>query len=384
MPPIKELEAFLNSVRETILAGDFLGLKLSKPSRTSQILSVDFAQYSGESRISGVYSYQTQSVTKHYEIEALLGRLNELVGTELFAATLFGVSEDIGLDHNRRGEPTLIKRRPSRVRSEIRHNRTRDYLIPESAPFLRALKLSSSDGIRPAMAHKFRQINKFVEIFDATLKDANLLNRAGLRVCDLGAGKSYLTFAVEYHLRHNLGIDCDILAIERRADLVEECSNAAKSLGSRVAFRAGDISSNTEPFDVFVALHACDTATDDAIVAAIKSEAKAIFLAPCCQKWLRNHRELVTASEAFLRDGIVTERYLSMLTDLIRAAALERLGFAAKIFEFIGSEDTDKNIMISGVASSAKKSTRCGELKAFVDYSKYYLFDRLKSLGYEV
>jgi hypothetical protein len=235
------------------------------------------------------------------------------------------------------------------------------------------------------MAHKFRQINKFVEIFDSTLKAAGLGNQKRIRVCDLGAGKSYLTFAIDFHLRETLKLEAEVIAIERREDLVNECKRVAKEVGSSITFKAGNISEAAETYDIFVALHACDTATDDAIVAAAKSQAKAILLAPCCQKWLRSNQHIVKDCSTFLRDGIIAERHLAMLTDLIRAAALEKLGYAAKVFEFIGSEDTDKNIMISGTLTGrAGTSTRGEELGKFVDIKGYYLFEALCGAGYDI
>lgn len=377
------LPEFLEKVSESIVAKNFLGIKLSK-STDQELLQIEFTQFAGEERISAIFTHRSQSITKHLSPSELQDELRRQIGNTFLSATLFTEVADYSLDHNRRREASLVKRRATKKREHAEHNRKKDYLVPESADFLQLLGISGPKGIRAAMSHKFRQLNKFVEIFDAQLKNSPLKASDQISVCDLGAGKSYLTFAVEYHLKTNLKKSVSITAIERRAELCKEGRVIADRLGSSIEFIDEEISNYQQGADVFVALHACDTATDDAIIAAVNAKAKVILLAPCCQKWLRGHPELTPKDAAFMQDGIIKERYLSMLTDLIRAAALEKLGFQSKVFEFIGSEDTDKNLMISGVFKGAQSSTRCDKLNGYVDYREYYLFKKLKEAGYEL
>ena len=383
MNPNSAKDDFLSLVQSAIASDEFIAIKLSKPTDPS-LISASISQYEGESRISCVYTSRTQTITKHYSTAELLNILARDVGDAYMSATLFSSTSDFGLDYNRRGAPSLQKRKPTKIKERIKHNRDKSYLIPEDAPFLKALDIAGPQGIRSAMSHKFRQINKFVELFSASLAKMAHFQDRPLKVCDLGAGKSYLTFAIEYHLTINLKIPVEIIAIEHRAELVDKCTAVAQQIGSSIKFIAGEIADLPINPDILVALHACDTATDDAIVAGVKSGASLLLLAPCCQRWLRNNHELLRANQAFLRDGIIAERHLAMLTDLVRAAILENLGYECRLFEFIGSEDTDKNIMLSAVRTGkVGKAERLKEIEGVVDYKRYYLAHKLAEIGHE-
>lgn len=198
------------------------------------------------------------------------------------------------------------------------------------------------------MQHKFRQINKYVEILDGLLSP--WLNEGRVRVVDMGAGKGYLTFALYEHLRHNTKLQIEVTGVELRPELVAKTNAIAQSAGlSGLSFVEGSISNfPLHDVDVLIALHACDTATDDAIAAGIAAGARLIVCAPCCHKQVRKEMKASAAQLPMLQYGILFERQAEILTDTLRALIMEKHGYKTHIQEFIEAEHTPKNVLLSG------------------------------------
>jgi len=171
---------------------------------------------------------------------------------------------------------------------------------------------------------------------------------AMLSVVDMGCGKGYLTFAA-YDSLQRAGRRCDVRGIETRPELVELCNRVARDNHfEQLRFEPGNIADIAlEHADVLIALHACDTATDDAMAKGIAAGAKLILVSPCCHKELRPQLVPPPALAAALRHGIVLERHAEFVTDALRAALLEWAGYDTKVFEFIATEHTGKNLMIA-------------------------------------
>jgi hypothetical protein len=201
------------------------------------------------------------------------------------------------------------------------------------------------------MQGKYRQLEKFIEIVDRLVSEAGLLEAGPLHVVDMGSGKGYLTFGVWHHLKLNLGIEATVVGIDSRAELVELCNNAATAHGcAGLSFIAGEIGAVTvPPAEIVIALHACDTATDDALFHAVSTGARVIVSAPCCQKEVRPQLKSPAELEPLLRDGIQRERMAELVTDAVRARLLEASGYRTQVFEFVSTEHTAKNTMITGV-----------------------------------
>ena len=221
------------------------------------------------------------------------------------------------------------------------------------------------------MADKFRQIQKFAELLTHLLADANLPTDRAIEIADMGSGKGYLTFA----LAALLGERAQIRGIEARPELVELCNRVAASHGmaSRLSFAAGQINSGEmgNPLDVLIALHACDTATDDALARGIAAGARLLVVAPCCQKELRPQLTAPPVLADALRHGIFQERQAEFVTDALRAQLLEWAGYRTKVFEFISTEHTAKNLMIAAIKTStpgSPDSTTARRLRAFADF----------------
>lgn len=232
------------------------------------------------------------------------------------------------------------------------HNRAKGHLIPEGVPcpFLIEIGVMTPDGrVRSSMTHKFRQINRFLELANNVVPA--LETGRELRVVDFGCGKSYLTFALHYLLTEVHSRTVRIIGLDRKADVVAHCADLAARLHcAGLEFREGDIADHEEaaPVDLAVSLHACDTATDDALAQAIRWRTRVILAVPCCQHELAktiDSRELAP----LVRHGILHERFSAIATDGLRSLVLEISGYSTQVLEFIDLEHTAKNLLIRAV-----------------------------------
>lgn len=246
------------------------------------------------------------------------------------------------------------------------HNRTRNYLIQDGVvcPFLVETGVMSASGkVHASHSKKFKQINRFLEfILDVAEK---LPKDRTLRVVDFGCGKSYLTFATHHLLTHVLQRSCQIVGLDRRADVVETCNRIVDRLGlSNLTFEVGDIAGYKpeKDVDVVISLHACDTATDFALAQAVLWNASVILAVPCCQHELYSHLP-ETALPPLTNFGIIRERFASMATDSLRTSLLSAVGYQTQLLEFIETEHTPKNLLIRAVL----RKSQLGEAQVQAD-----------------
>ncbi len=254
----------------------------------------------------------------------------------------------------------------------LTHNRPKNYLLPEDAPidFLVRLGVMSQNGsVVAAKRDKFKQINRFLEMVDDA---AGSLPTTGLvRVIDFGCGKAYLTFALYYYLSVVKQKEVELIGLDLKQDVVEFCSRVAQDLGyTGLSFAVGDIAgyAETRPVDMVVTLHACDTATDDALVKAVEWGAKVILSVPCCQHEL--FKQLASdVMHPLLRHGILKERLTALVTDAARSSLLESAGYSVQILEFIALEHTAKNLLIRAVKrpGQSRINPPSAEYQAFRD-----------------
>lgn len=195
------------------------------------------------------------------------------------------------------------------------------------------------------MSDKYRQIHHFIELLAPALR--GLPNRKELRVVDMGSGKGYLTFAIYAFLKQE-GFKVEVAGIERRRPLVDLCNSVAgRCEFGDLRFEAGEISTaRLDGVDMVVALHACDTATDDALYRAIAADAQLILVAPCCHKELRPQLAAPAALAPLFMHGIQTDRMAEAITDALRCMYLDGSGYVTRIQEFIAWEHTAKNLLI--------------------------------------
>lgn len=295
------------------------------------------------------FHYADRDEVKNYSVQAGFAYLAEQLGEDFLVADLYTLDEQQSAVLSRKGKARFTTSAARHREAAIAvHNRKKERYIDEDRPYLRALGIANADGeILSAGQKKYKQINKFVEIIDGLVKSHPLVK--GAKIVDMGSGKGYLTFALYDHLRNNLELDVHVTGVELRPNLVKTCNEIAKqSKFDQLDFVEGYIDSyRPEKIDLLIALHACDTATDDALIQGINAGAAMMVVAPCCQKQVRRSMTPPAELQPFLQHGILLERQASMLTDALRALYLENAGYRTKVFEFITLEHTAKNIMIT-------------------------------------
>jgi len=307
----------------------------------------------GAPHLSWLYTHTTRDITHNHPLAASMTLLRPLVGAAFAHAHLLAAGEDLELRFTKKGKASLHQQANARAGAAPQaHDREKQRPLALDTPFLAALDVVGADGrLVPAMARKFKQINKFVEILDHALQASPLRAQARIRVADFGSGKGYLTFAVHHHLRQALGRDAEVTGVELRPDLVQLCNQAAERLGlAGLRFEQGDVRERPAvPLDIVIALHACDTATDHAIYLGIRSGASLIICSPCCHKQLRPQLKSPALLAPMLQHGIHLGQQAEMLTDSLRALLLQAHGYDSQVFEFVSLEHTSKNKMILAV-----------------------------------
>ena len=338
-----------------------------------------------EKLLSVVFRHQTSDITKNLSLTEGIIFLKENVGTAFLTASLFTSKEDIQILFNKKREARIFTSKPSLTAlQEFEHDKIKHRLIKtEGSIYLQKLGLISSDGkIIASMNDKFRQIDKYIEIIDSNLKE-NKPDKL-FTIIDMGSGKGYLTFALYDHLANNLKIPVRITGVEMRQNLVDLCNKIARESGFEgLSFVQGNIGDyNIEQIDMLIALHACDTATDDAIFKGITADAGYIICAPCCHKQIRKEMNPENEMKPILKHGIFMERQAEMLTDGLRALILEKHGYQTKAFEFISTNHTPKNVMIVGRKSQVKPDVekiagQIHQIKKAFGIEKHYLEELL-------
>ena len=344
----------------------------------------------GETQLSFVYTHSTRDITQNHPLAEGVALLRTLIGPAFRHAHLLAAGEDLELRFSRKGKPSLHQQANARqALAPQAHDREKQRLVALDTPFLAALGVTTPAGeLVPAMARKFKQINKFVEVLDHALEASTLKAPAALRVADFGCGKGYLTFAVHHHLQKTLGRDVSVTGVELRPDLVRLCNQAAARLGlAGLHFEAGDVRERApQPLDIMIALHACDTATDHAIHLGIRSGAALIICSPCCHKQIRPQLKSPAVMAPMLQHGIHLGQEAEMLTDSLRALLLDACGYDTQVFEFISLEHTSKNKMILAVKRRQPRPpdaalAQIDELKRFFGIREQCLESLLKADG---
>ena len=297
--------------------------------------------------LSCLYRHKTQDVTKNYSLDTALDTVTALLA-QCKQANLLTTEQELQLKKNKK-KAILTQSKNKTVTKAVEqqgHDRVKQRFVDQDSYFLQPLGITDAKAhIIPSMARKWKQINKFVEIFSGALSHIQLPEQ--LRVVDFGSGKGYLTFALyDYLLKQDL--NPFMTGVELNSKMVEFCQEVAnKSDFQQLDFFQGDVRTyQPERLDVMIALHACDVATDFAIHTGIRLNAEMIMCAPCCHKELRPQLRAPLVLQPMLQFGIHAGQQAEMLTDTIRALLLKAYGYETKVFEFVALEHTSKNKMI--------------------------------------
>ncbi|OCW58548.1 class I SAM-dependent methyltransferase [Hoeflea olei] len=390
MTPPDRIAELLAATAEAFADGTLVRLRLGGyHGDEPDLKSVEIKKISTKAgeRYSFTYKYKTRDTIKNYDEAEAFDLLREGLATAFRSARLSTTGFDLMFERN--GAKMRLKRTEVEAREapSTEHNRAKNRPLAETGkPWLTALGLAGKDGrIRHDAQDKFRQINKMVEIF-APLVAA--LKAQPPRILDMGAGKGYLDFALYDYLATVVNRPVRIVGVEMRPHLVEAGNATARASGfSGLCFEAGSIMEfDAAGADAVIALHACDTATDDAIFKGIDAGAALIAVAPCCHKQIRramSEGEADRRLEPLLRHGIFLERQAEMATDTLRALLLELSGYRTRVFEFVSDAHTPKNNLIV-----AEKDGRAGrdraavlgqiaEIKAMFGIDRHHLEDLL-------
>ncbi len=382
----ERIEEFLSAVKSAFAGNTLIKLKLAGyHGAEPDLKSIDVKKIvaKGSEKFSFTFHYKTRDIIKNHIQPEALAHLRAALKDEFRSAQLATSEFDMSFERN--GDKVRLKRNEiaGRAAPSTDHNRAKNRPLTETnKPYLHALGITGKDGqVRNDAQDKFRQINKMVEIF-APLIQAIKVDKP--RIIDMGAGKGYLDFALYDYLTSTAHRPVEMVGVEMRGQLVDDGNaTAAKSGFDGLSFAPGTILDyDASGSDAVIALHACDTATDDAIFKGISAGASLIAVAPCCHKQIRRQMEAGRPEgklDILLRHGIFMERQAEMVTDALRALLLELNGYRTKVFEFVSDAHTPKNNLIV-----AEKDGRAGrdrdailkqiaETKAMFGIEKHYL-----------
>ncbi len=363
----------------------------------------------GQPHLSFLLRFPTKDITKNLPQGEGLALIGQWLADGAFRnAHLFTATEEVQLAISKKGKASVRVGKLAGVAGgatsgaaasgaagedapepALAHNRDKHRLLELSRPFLRELGVTDAHGqIIPAMSRKWKQINKFIEVFSSAVARSSLAERRALHVVDFGSGKGYLTFAVHDWLRNTMGRDARVTGVELREDLVKLCQRVIGKLKlPGMDYEQGDVRHyHPADLDVVIALHACDIATDHAIHLGVRAGAEIILCSPCCHKEVRPQLLSPHPLRPILQHGIHQAQEAEMLTDGLRAMLLDAAGYDTQVFEFISLEHTNKNKMILAVKRRQPKDNaevvrQIHDIKAFYGLQRQCLEELLKADG---
>ena len=356
-------KSFVQQLKESLRNETFVKLALGNYKGSEEALKQLYIKpvvIKNNKMLAFNYRYQTRDIFKNFSEQEGLGLINDYLANGFNIATLFTTTQEAILEKNNKGIFRLRTKTLVEMKAvDLNHNKEKKRLIlAKDNVYLQELGLTGADGVVFKNGQdKYKQINQYIEILSSLIKEfpVGTINN----VIDMGSGKGYLTFALyDYLLNHHQ--KANVVGVEFRKDMVDLCNDiAAKANFDQLSFVEGTIDSyEEEKINLLIALHACDTATDDAIYKGIKADAELILVAPCCHKQIRREIEKGKAENDlnFLtKHGIFLERQAEMVTDGLRALILEYFGYKTKVFEFVSDVHTPKNVLVVGIKSKKLK-----------------------------
>lgn len=360
MPSQPPLESFLDRVTGSLGGGGFVRLVLSGPTAEAaplQRVTGRLVEIQGLPRITLALREPRRETTRNQEPDTLVPWLRQELPARFRSACLETTEADWQLSLPEGRPARLLRHRPRRTAPPPRtHDRSRARTLDlRAADWLHALGLADREGVPlPSGADKVRQIDRYAEVLGHLVADAGWKEGSRLQAMDLGCGRGSLTFAAWQLLHRQLGLAAVVTGIDTREDLVCAAEGHARRLGLEgLSFQAGTIAEAIlDAPDILIALHACNTATDDALRRGIESGSRLILVAPCCHQQLRPQLAADAPFDAPLRHGLFAERFAEWLTDALRALFLEWAGYRVKAIELVAPEHTPRNLLLAGTLST--------------------------------
>lgn len=347
------MEKFFEKLENSLSSGSIVKMTLSKPvSKNSDLRNVYVKPIllKDNKMYQFTYRYERRDETKNFDASQTMEQVRSLVPADFQNVSLFTLTEDVTLLVSKKGKPTLMCKKINEKRDvDLSHDHEKQRLIDPSNPWWHLLGLTTRDGkVTADMQHKFKQICKYVEIVDGVMRQTKFGDE--IHIADMGAGKGYLTFALYEYLTRNYDKKIVMEGVEIRKDLVLKINDIIEKCQlNDFKFIENSIEDyKPSKLDVLIALHACDTATDDAILKGIRNNAQLIICALCCHKQIRREMEKSGKFDSITRYGIFLERQAVMITDAVRALVLEYCGYKTQVMEFIEIDNTPKNVLLVG------------------------------------
>jgi hypothetical protein len=351
-----ELARAFTEIEDHIKGDDFVRAVLSGRRRnlapTAERIDIKPVLIKGEEKLQIASTDGRQVTTKNLSAEEI--NFAELLGQGFANLLVESTSESYSVRISKKDE-ALVTIGRVKLERDLTHDRQKQRLLPEENRIFALLGMHDGHKrIKPSKMDKYRQVEEFLRLLKPTL-DNEVGAQSEISIVDLGCGHAYLTFAVQEYLNSSLQ-KVKVLGVDEREESKRHNDQIANSLGADAQFLVSKIADTpAQVVDIAIALHACDTATDDSIAWAVKNSAKVIMLAPCCHHDLQAQIDLVPEPWSLLtRHGVVSERLIDLMTDSLRAQILKLLGYRVDIVEFIGGEHTPRNIMIRAVKTGVK------------------------------
>ena len=351
-----ELTRAFAEIEEHIKSGEFVRAVLSGRRRnltpSAERIDIKPVLIKGEEKLQIQSTDGRQVTTKNLSAAAI--DFTEFLGQGFANLLVESTSESYSVRISKKDE-ALVTIGRVKLERDLTHDRQKQRLLPEDNRIFALLGMHDGHKrIKPSKMDKYRQVEEFLRLLKPTL-DNEVGTQSEISIVDLGCGHAYLTFAVQEYL-NSATQKVKVLGVDEREESKRHNDQIANSLGADAQFLVSKIADTpAQAVDIAIALHACDTATDDSIAWAVKNSAKVIMLAPCCHHDLQAQIDLVPEPWSLLtRHGVVSERLIDLMTDSLRAQILKLLGYRVDIVEFIGGEHTPRNIMIRAVKTGVK------------------------------
>lgn len=357
---------------EVIKSNELISATLGKPRKKSlpykKVIIRPFIkneQYTYQAELH----YDKKVIHNNFTPVEIVDYFSDLMTLDFKQANIFTVKEDIQILATKPENAKIIRKTATKKQENLNHNREKNHILKDGEPidFLIKLKVMDENGhVFPKYMNKFKQINKFLEIVGNTYKS---LPKGKIKIIDFGCGKAYLTFALYYYLKIQQNRDVDIIGLDLKEDVIVFCNNVAKELEyNELEFKIGDIADYKDTSaNMVVTLHACDTATDYALINAVSWNTDVILSVPCCQHELFKQIDN-PLNNPILKHGIIKDKFTEILTNGIRGLKLEEAGYEVSMVEFTQIEHTAKNVMIKAIKS--KKTNVLKAKKARDEYNE--------------
>ena len=374
---LENIEKFVEAFRQSLDSKTFVKMTLGNYRGTDahlQKLLIRLVETKKGTRLFFLYRQDTRDTAKNFEFNEGVEKVKDYLVADFFSGHLFTLNNDLQLEIGKKGKSRLNTAKPTfKTQPEAAHNREKTTLVNQNAFYLKALGITTDKGeIRDKQQDKWRQINRFVETLGSLIDKSPLADRKKLNIVDMGAGKGYLTFAAYDYFTNTRNLSVKMTGVDTKSELVGLCGDIAKaSEFENLNFVHGWIGDYAlENADVLIALHACNTATDDAIFKGISANVELIVVAPCCHQEIRPQMRAPEFLSGIFRHGVMLEREAETVTDGLRSLLLEKSGYSTKLFEFIATEHTPKNNMLVGVrhAQTVDEEKLGEQIKAVKDF----------------